>query len=202
MPKGLVYSNTIKFQTTHLETQKGQHFRLNKSRDSKFRAKVLGGFCRDLCSKMSSMDKDEWNCGADLPTKWNLKGFICSCQQGDVHGDQDRGNQGDLPHEQGWTMCSTLLYPISLSSGFWWSSQTSKYQYRDHLTRRCAQFCGFLTWMHIQSFPPLANTPTCVGGSQTPVAPPLASSSPPSHRVSERSLLFPSSSSAALSCRL
>ena len=44
-------------------------------------------------------------------------------------------------------------------------------------------FCGFLTWMHIQSFPPLANTPTCVGGSQTPVAPPLASSSPPSHRV-------------------
>ena len=30
---------------------------------------------------------------------------------------------------------STLLYPISLSSGFWdrWSSQTSKYQYRDHL---------------------------------------------------------------------
>ena len=166
MPKGLVYSNTIKFQTTHLETQKGQHFRLNKSRDPKFRAKALGGFCRDLCSKMSSMDKDEWNCGADLPTKWNLKGFICSCQQGDVHGDQDRGNQGDLPHEQGWTM-----------------------------------FCGFLTWMHIQRFPPLANTPTCVGGSQTPVAPPLASSSPPSHRVSERSL-FPSSSSAALSCRL
>ena len=32
----------------------------------------------------------------------------------------------------------TLLYPISPSSGFWdrwdrWSSQTSKYQYRDHL---------------------------------------------------------------------
>ena len=36
---------------------------------------------------------------------------------------------------QKWSVISTLLYPISLSSGFWdrWSSQKSKHQYRDHL---------------------------------------------------------------------